>query len=234
MTRKDLKDGVDNAGFEDDTIGLEVRAEMPQSEQAESQANGGWKHSNGLATSTFSNEADAVPPTVTAPVADAESGKEEPTAPERAQWNNSIEFLLSCIAMSVGIGNFYRFPFVAYQNGGGAFLIPYLIVLFFIGKPMYFLELSVGQFCSFGQVKCWEMSPFFKGVGFGSTLCSFCVVTYYCSVMALTVFYFFASFRKTLPWAECDPSWAGEEICNILANGTENVTKINLPLLYFE
>jgi hypothetical protein len=87
----------------------------------------------------------------------------EDVGEERDQWGSQLEFLLSCIAMSVGIGNFYRFPFVAYENGGGAFLIPYLIVLFFIGKPIYFLELALGQFSSYGQVKCWALAPFFKG-----------------------------------------------------------------------
>jgi solute carrier family 6 amino acid transporter-like protein 5/7/9/14 len=65
--------------------------------------------------------------------------------------------------MSVGLGNIWRFPFIAYDNGGGAFIIPYIIVLFFIGKPMYFLEMSVGQFCSKGQIKVWKMIPIFKG-----------------------------------------------------------------------
>ena len=45
----------------------------------------------------------------------------------------------------------------------GAFLIPYLIVVFFIGKPMYLLELAIGQFSSRGQVKVWKLSPIFKG-----------------------------------------------------------------------
>ncbi len=69
---------------------------------------------------------------------------EGPVVKERAVWDNQIEFLLSCIAMSVGLGNVWRFPFTAYENGGGTFLIPYLIVLFGIGKPLYYLEMSLG------------------------------------------------------------------------------------------
>lgn len=53
---------------------------------------------------------------------------------ERPNWSNGLEFLMSCISMSVGLGNVWRFPFTAYENGGGAFLIPYIIVLFIIGK----------------------------------------------------------------------------------------------------
>ncbi len=60
--------------------------------------------------------------------------------PERQQWDKPIEFLLSCIAMSVGLGNVWRFPYTAYSNGGGAFLIPYLVVLFFIGKPVSYTQ----------------------------------------------------------------------------------------------
>merc|ERR1719288_513429 len=71
------------------------------------------------------------------------------------QWTNSREFLLSCIAMSVGLGNVWRFPYTAYENGGGAFLIPYIIVLILIGRPLYFMELSMGQFSSAGSVKVW-------------------------------------------------------------------------------
>lgn len=46
---------------------------------------------------------------------------------------------------------------------GGAFLIPYLIVLIFIGKPLYFLEMALGQFSSYGSVKIWEVVPILKG-----------------------------------------------------------------------
>lgn len=83
--------------------------------------------------------------------------------PERAQWGNSIEFLMSCISLSVGLGNIWRFPFTAYENGGGAFLIPYIVVLFIIGKPMYYLEMTLGQFITGSAVKVWEVSPLLRG-----------------------------------------------------------------------
>lgn len=82
---------------------------------------------------------------------------------KREQWGNDREFLLSCIAMSVGLGNVWRFPFTAYENGGGAFLIPYIIILLVVGKPIYLLEMILGQFSSRSAVKIWDLSPAFRG-----------------------------------------------------------------------
>lgn len=111
----------------------------------------------------------------------------DPVSRNRAEWSNPVEFLFSCIALSVGLGNVWRFPFTgiivdlirmiitlyifhgiiefpqAYKNGGGAFLLPYFVVLFLIGKPLYFMELSWGQFSSYGQVKAWGAVPLLKG-----------------------------------------------------------------------
>lgn len=83
--------------------------------------------------------------------------------PKRDQWGKGLEFLMSCIAMSVGLGNIWRFPFIAYENGGGAFLIPYIIVLILVGKPLYFMEMVLGQFSSKGSVKVYDFVPAMRG-----------------------------------------------------------------------
>jgi Sodium:neurotransmitter symporter family len=85
------------------------------------------------------------------------------TVPERENWGKGIEFLLSCIAMSVGLGNVWRFPFVALENGGGAFVLPYIVVLLVVGKPIYFMEMVIGQFSSRGSVKVYDFAPVMRG-----------------------------------------------------------------------
>ncbi|XP_059223695.1 sodium-dependent nutrient amino acid transporter 1 isoform X2 [Stomoxys calcitrans] len=114
---------------------------------------------------------------------------------------------MSCISMSVGLGNIWRFPFTAYENGGGAFLIPYLIVLFLIGKPMYYLEMIMGQFTSKGSVKAWSICPSFLGVGYGQAFGTLSIITYYSSLIALTLYYMIVSCQAILPWTYCRDEW---------------------------
>lgn len=85
---------------------------------------------------------------------------------DEATWNNSIEFLMSCVALSVGFGNIWRFPFTAYENGGGAFLVPYVILLVLVGKPFYYLEMIIGQFSGKSSIKVWSISPGFSGTNY--------------------------------------------------------------------
>ncbi|KAL4713244.1 hypothetical protein ACJJTC_013174 [Scirpophaga incertulas] len=143
-----------------------------------------------------------------------------PEEPERAMWGNQIEFLMSCIATSVGLGNVWRFPFVAYQNGGGAFLIPYIIVLFLVGKPMYYLECVLGQFSTKNSVKVWVLSPALKGTGYAQALTCGYILSYYVAIIALCLYYLAMSFTDPLPWAVCLPTW---DDCLPSDNSAENV-----------
>ncbi len=63
-----------------------------------------------------------------------EEEEEDSTSQKREQWGSQWEFIFSCVGLSVGIGNLWRFPFLALENGGGAFLLPYLILLIIIGE----------------------------------------------------------------------------------------------------
>ncbi|XP_015175936.1 PREDICTED: sodium-dependent nutrient amino acid transporter 1-like isoform X1 [Polistes dominula] len=159
---------------------------------------------------------------------------------ERAQWGNDKEFLMSCIAMSVGLGNIWRFPFTAYENGGGAFLIPYIIILIVVGKPFYLLEMTLGQFSSKSAIKIWEISPAFKGIGIAQFLTLLALTSYYCSLMALTLFYLVASFQSELPWGKCKKEWGNYCVNSskdneIFSNDTtlSNVTYFSSAELYF-
>ncbi|KAH8343027.1 hypothetical protein KR059_003938, partial [Drosophila kikkawai] len=152
--------------------------------------------------------------------------EEKQKAGERSNWGNGLEFLMSCISVSVGLGNVWRFPFTAYENGGGAFLIPYIIVLFLIGKPMYYLEMIIGQFTSQGTVKIWSVVPGFVGVGYGQAFGTICIISYYSSLLALTLYYLFVSFQSELPWSYCRDEWANcvdsrpaEYVENLLSTG---------------
>uniref|UniRef100_A0A2M4A971 Sodium-dependent nutrient amino acid transporter 1 n=2 Tax=Anopheles triannulatus TaxID=58253 RepID=A0A2M4A971_9DIPT len=141
------------------------------------------------------------------PVKLEQNGTPTQAKPLREKWGRNLEFLMSCVALSVGFGNVWRFPHTAYENGGGAFVIPYLIVLFVIGRPIYYLEMVLGQFSNRGCVKVYDLAPAMRGIGVGQTMAIFTVITYYTAVLAITLRYLIASFSPELPWARCDPSW---------------------------
>ncbi|PKG31384.1 MAG: sodium-dependent transporter, partial [Methanoregula sp.] len=61
------------------------------------------------------------------------------------RWSSHIGFILAAVGAAVGIGNIWRFPALLGQNGGGAYLIPYLIAVFFFALPLMILEIAIGR-----------------------------------------------------------------------------------------
>ncbi|KYM78572.1 Sodium- and chloride-dependent glycine transporter 2 [Atta colombica] len=124
---------------------------------------------------------------------------------KRGAWANQIEFILSCIGYAVGIGNVWRFPFFIYRNGGGAFLIPFILMLITMGLPIFFLELCMGQYTRLGPIKAFSrMAPAFHGLGYCTLVVIFFVLIYYMIIIAWILFYIFISFSSKLSWAYCD------------------------------
>ncbi|KAB0392474.1 hypothetical protein E2I00_015477, partial [Balaenoptera physalus] len=109
---------------------------------------------------------------------DAEEGSE--VEDERPAWNSKLQYILAQVGFSVGLGNVWRFPYLCQKNGGGAYLLPYLILLLVIGIPLFFLELSVGQRIRRGSIGVWNyISPKLGGIGFASCVVCFFVALYY-------------------------------------------------------
>jgi len=130
---------------------------------------------------------------------DAESG-----APERMTWDSPVQFFFTVLGFCVGLGNIWRFPYLCQQNGGGAFIIPFFIMLIVVGMPLLLLELGLGQKLRVGAAGAWKkVHPSLKGVGYGSTIVAGLVGCYYNVIIAWCLFYLGSSIQFSLPWSSC-------------------------------
>lgn len=142
---------------------------------------------------------------------------------KRPTWSGRVEFLLASIGYAVGLGNVWRFPYLCYKSGGGAFLIPYLTMVLVCGVPLLTMEFAIGQYTRIGPVHALaKVCPLLKGVGLAAVVMSVLFSTYYNVLMSWGLFYFFNSFESTLPWTSCNNTWNVIENCSsgILANVT--------------
>jgi len=100
--------------------------------------------------------------------------------PERERWTNKYEYLLSIAGAIIGVGNFWRFPILCYQYGGGAFIIAYLTSLLFVGLPSLYLEQSLGQTFQCGFIDIWKIiMPSLKGIGYSTMILCFIIIMYW-------------------------------------------------------
>ncbi|KAF7236845.1 Sodium- and chloride-dependent betaine transporter [Varanus komodoensis] len=134
--------------------------------------------------------------------------QQEEELQDRGQWTNKVEFVLSVAGEIIGLGNVWRFPYLCYKNGGGAFFIPYLIFLFVCGIPVFLLETALGQYTSQGGVTAWrKICPIFEGIGYASQVIESYLNIYYIVILAWALFYLFNSFAAVLPWSHCNNPW---------------------------
>lgn len=111
-------------------------------------------------------------------------------APKRETWNTQTAFLISAIGSAVGLGNIWRFPGVAYENGGGAFIIPYIGALLLIGLPVLFLDYSIGhKFQGTPPLALRRLAPKGEWLGWFQVAVSFIIFTYYAVVIAWAAHY---------------------------------------------
>jgi NSS family neurotransmitter:Na+ symporter len=106
----------------------------------------------------------------------------------REKWSSRIGFLLAGIGSAVGLGNIWRFPYIVGQNGGGAFLIPYLISVVLLGIPLMILEFAVGRHFRGSTVSSLKrIRNELKWVGIVVTIVSTVILSYYLVITGWTL-----------------------------------------------
>ncbi|XP_061608544.1 sodium-dependent dopamine transporter isoform X3 [Phyllopteryx taeniolatus] len=143
----------------------------------------------------------------------------------RPTWSRQIEFTLAGVGSAVGLGNIWRFPYLCFRSGGGAFLVPYLLMLVVLGIPLLHMELTVGQYTKRGPVHALaQFCPLLKGVGIASAAISFIMCTYYNVVITWALYYLFSSFQDPLPWESCNNTWNTPNCTDHATNGSYSST----------
>lgn len=103
---------------------------------------------------------------------------------KRENWSARSGFIIAAIGSAVGLGNIWRFPYVAYENGGGAFLIPYLIALLTAGLPLLFLDYAVGHRSTGSPPKAYKrLAKSAESLGWWQVCVCIIIALYYASVL---------------------------------------------------
>ena len=149
----------------------------------------------------------------------------------RARWTSNMAFIFAAVGSAVGLGNVWRFPYLAFKFGGGAFLLPYLIALFVFGVPLLILELSLGQMFQQGAIGAFRKThPRLASIGFLGIFAATVIVIYYAIVMAWALFYLFQSFASDLPWSEAPKAYFFGEVLD-LSNSISTMGNVNWWLM---
>ncbi|WP_180114918.1 MULTISPECIES: sodium-dependent transporter [unclassified Acinetobacter] len=102
----------------------------------------------------------------------------------RESWSARSGFILAAIGSAVGLGNIWRFPYVAYENGGGAFLVPYLIAIFAAGLPLLFLDYVVGHKFRKAPPTAYKKLMNAESLGWWQVMVTLIIGIYYASVLS--------------------------------------------------
>jgi neurotransmitter:Na+ symporter, NSS family len=149
---------------------------------------------------------------------------------ERGQWKSNAGFLLAAIGSAVGLGNIWRFPYVAYENGGGAFLIPYVIALLTAGIPILMLELSLGHRKQASAPMAFaRIDPRWEWLGWWAvTFVMFGIVLYYIVVIGWCVNYLLFSFTKS--WGADTNAFFFKHFLRV-SDGVWDIRGLNWPIV---
>jgi NSS family neurotransmitter:Na+ symporter len=164
-------------------------------------------------------------------VTDVEQVEEGGGKPGEVQWGSRWGFILAAVGSAIGLGNVWRFPNIAYEYGGGAFLIPYIIAMFVSGIPLLILEMGVGKTlrtsAPFALIK---LDKRYGWVGWMMLLFGFMVMAYYTVIIAWSLFY--AGSSLDVAWGADPEGYFYDRVVGITA-GPGDLGSLNLGVAFW-
>jgi NSS family neurotransmitter:Na+ symporter len=114
------------------------------------------------------------------------------------QWSNRLAFVLAATGSAVGLGNIWKFPYITGENGGGAFVLVYLLCIAVIGIPIMMAEVMLGRRGRQSPVNTMrtlaaeeKLSPHWQWLGWGGMLAGFLILSYYSVIAGWALAYVF-------------------------------------------
>ncbi|XVH30658.1 sodium-dependent transporter [Haloferacaceae archaeon DSL9] len=132
----------------------------------------------------------------------------ESTRTARGEWGSRFGFLMAMIGAMVGVGNIWRFPYVAGENGGGAFILAFLVLLFLLAVPGLIAETALGRYTGKGVIGAFRdiVGPGgLVGLGVVVLLVNIALMSYYAPLVGWTLYYLVHSLLFTFTSAGFDP-----------------------------
>jgi len=180
---------------------------------------------------------------------------------KREHWGSNFGFILAASGSAVGLGNIWKYPYIAGENGGGAFTLIYLLCILIVGMPIVIGEFVIGRKTQLSPVGAFEkLAPksFWKWVGMLGVCSAFVILAFYGVVGGWTLRYTFMSLMGDFSDLTGNPAISGEVFNSFITNpfyplfwhfifmglciwviingikgGIEKWTKIMMPMILF-
>jgi NSS family neurotransmitter:Na+ symporter len=149
---------------------------------------------------------------------------------KRSLWGSKVGFLLAAIGSAVGLGNIWRFGYMAYENGGGAFLVPYVVALVLAGIPLMILEYALGHREKASPPLAFaRIHPLWEPLGWWMPVVAFLGINlFYAAVIGWCMNYFCFSFN--LSWGADTGAFFFKDFLQV-SDGPFTLGGIRLPIL---
>lgn len=142
----------------------------------------------------------------------------------REEFAGRWAFILAAIGSAVGLGNIWRFPYIAYENGGGAFIIPYLVALLTAGIPLLFFDYAIGhRFRGSPPLAFRRLNRWTESIGWWQVLICVVIGVYYAAIVGWAIMY---------TWFSTNHAW-GDDPEGFFMNDFLQVSKDVTPTMHF-